>query len=230
VRANGRRAEFTQDARQRLLVVGVDDLGGRQLCVRIHPHVQRGVCRVGETALGAVKLHRRNAEVEQDSVDFWMTGFACPVTGFGENVLDPVESGAGQQDTVGERREALTGDPQGVWIAVKADQPQAGQFREEPLGVPARPQGRIHQHGSGAVGAAPRQCGREQFDAEVEQDRDVSVVPRRPAGCVSHGKASDERRPCTGVSVRARGPGVGEVRQGRLGQRPRCTDSQVPIR
>ena len=50
--------ELAQDARQCLLVVGVDDLGRGQRRIRIHPHVQRRVCGVGESALGAVQLHR----------------------------------------------------------------------------------------------------------------------------------------------------------------------------
>jgi alkylhydroperoxidase/carboxymuconolactone decarboxylase family protein YurZ len=61
--------------------------------------------------------------------------------------------------------------------------------------------------------------------AAAEQDRDVSVVRGLPRG-PSHGKPSEDWCPCTEVPARARGPGVGEVRQGRLGQGPRCTVSR----
>ena len=98
-------------------------------------------------------------------------------------------------------------------------------WAQEALGVSARPECRINQYGAGAIGAAPGQCGAQQFDAAVEQDRDVSVV-----GARIHGRLSGERVRCTVVSVRAQGPGVGEVRQGRLGQRPRDTVLLTPIR
>ena len=93
-------------------------------------------------------------------------------------------------DPVAERRQPLAGDPQRGGVAVQADQPQAGQFGEEALGVAAGAQGGVDQHGAGAVGAAPGQRGPEQFDAAVEQDRDVAVIvgDRRQ---VSHGSASE---------------------------------------
>ncbi len=105
-------------------------------------------------------------------------GFACPITRFVEHTLDPVESGAGQQDAVGERRQPLTGDPQRVGVAIKSDQPQAGQLGEEPLGMPARTQRGVDQHGTRAVGASPGQRGLQQFDAAIEQNRDVAVFAR----------------------------------------------------
>ena len=42
-------------------------LGG-QYVLAVHPHIQRGILRIGETAFEQVQLHRRNAEVEEDSV------------------------------------------------------------------------------------------------------------------------------------------------------------------
>ena len=62
-----------------------------------------------------------------------------------------------------------------VGVAVQPDQPQAGQFGEEALGVPAGTQGRVDEDRAGAVGAVTGQRRREQFDAAVEEDGDVAV-------------------------------------------------------
>ena len=111
-------AELAQQPRQRLLVVGVQDLRRGQLGFRVHPHVQWRVGRIGEAALGTVELHRRHAEIEQDRVDLRRrTAHRVDDVGY------PVVAGAHQRDAVGERRETLTGDPQRVGVAVQADQP-----------------------------------------------------------------------------------------------------------
>ena len=82
-----------------------------------------------------------------------------------------------------------------------------------------------------ALGAAMRKLvhlcfgvlegGGEEFDAAVEQNR--NVIRHRCGSLQASGEG-----PCIEVPVRVRGPGVGEVRQGRFGQRPRCT-SNVPV-
>ena len=203
-------AELPQHPCQGLLVVGVDDVGRGERRIGVHPHVQRGVGGVGEAARGAVQLHRRHAEVEQDAMHL-----ACPVTGFGEHALDPVVAGAHQHDPVTELRQPLACDPQGVGVAVEPDQPKARQLGEEALGVPTGPQCGVDEDGAIAVGVLSGERGSQQLDTAVQQDREVSVI-------LGHRSASDEG-PCTEVPVRERGPGVGEVRQGRFGQRPRCT-------
>ena len=81
-------------------------------------------------------------------------------------------------------------------------------------------QGGVDEYGAIAVGAASRQRGRQKLDAAVEQDGNVAVGAR---GVVVFGhRIASGGGPCTEVPVRGRGPGVGEVRQGRFGQRPRC--------
>src|SRR5262249_30414822 len=62
---------LAQSAKDRLEVAArglVDELGRGGLRRRIHAHVERGVDRVGEAALGLVELHARDTEVEQDGV------------------------------------------------------------------------------------------------------------------------------------------------------------------
>src|SRR6266571_893399 len=44
----------------------VHDLGGRDSAARVHAHVERPVALQAEAALGAVELHRADAEVEQE--------------------------------------------------------------------------------------------------------------------------------------------------------------------
>ena len=61
-------AVLAQDAREAAAVPGVDELGGGQLLVGVHPHVERRVVGVGEAALARVDLHRGHAEVEVDDV------------------------------------------------------------------------------------------------------------------------------------------------------------------
>ena len=61
-------AELAQHARDPLLGPLVDDLGGRQLLLGVHAHVERRVVGVGEAALPVVHLHRGHAEVEDDAV------------------------------------------------------------------------------------------------------------------------------------------------------------------
>ena len=61
-------AVVAQQRREAALVPGVDHVGGGELVVGVHAHVQRGVVGVGEAALARVDLHRGHAEVEVDEV------------------------------------------------------------------------------------------------------------------------------------------------------------------
>ena len=62
-------AEAAEDVGELALVRLVDEVAGRDGLGRVHAHVERGVDRVGEAALGPVDLHARDAEVEEDRVD-----------------------------------------------------------------------------------------------------------------------------------------------------------------
>lgn len=85
------------------------------------------------------------------------------------------------------------------------------------------PEGGVDQDGAGAVAVMTGQRGSEKFDTSVDQHGNVSV-PTGPGCCINHGRTSERMDgPCTEVPDRIREPGVGEVRQGRFGQRPRCT-------
>ena len=57
-----------EDRLELALVVRRENVGGASLVGRIHAHVERRVGRVREAALGAVDLHRREAEVEQHGI------------------------------------------------------------------------------------------------------------------------------------------------------------------
>ncbi len=133
---------------------------------------------------------------------------------------------------VAERGQPLPRDAQCGGVAVEADQPQTGQIGEEAFGVPARTERGVDQHRTRTRRVASGQRGRQQLDAAVEQDRNVSVIlafeirgHRSTFDCVDPRLVGSRPAggPCNEVPVRGRGPGVGEVRQGRFGQRPRCT-------
>jgi hypothetical protein len=120
-------AEVPQDSGQLLGVEGVDDLGGGQRGVGIHPHVQWRVVGVGEAALGEIQLHRRDAEVEQHAVH-------CLVVALGPVA---VVTGADERDPVAERRQPLPRDAQRGGVTIEADQPQSWEVGEESLGMAA---------------------------------------------------------------------------------------------
>ena len=61
-------AVLAQHAREPAAVPRVDELGGGQLLLGVHPHVERGVVGVREAALARVDLHRGHAEVEVGDV------------------------------------------------------------------------------------------------------------------------------------------------------------------
>ncbi|GKU34116.1 hypothetical protein NJB14197_10570 [Mycobacterium montefiorense] len=107
--------------------------------------------------------------------------------------------------------------------------------------MPARAEGGIDEYGAGSVGVLAGQCRGEQFDAALQQHRHMPEAIRPEIiWLVSHRNTSpgleghvgtrdgpEEGRPCTEVPVRSYEPGVGEVRQGRFGQRPRCTGMRL---
>src|SRR6185295_9429044 len=61
-------AELPEDPDKLAFGCLIDELAGRIVRRRVHPHVERRVSRIGEATLRPVDLHRRNAEVEQDRV------------------------------------------------------------------------------------------------------------------------------------------------------------------
>ena len=152
---------------------------------------------------------------------------ACPVTGFGQHALDPVVAGAHQRDAVTERCQPLAGDPQRVGVAVQPDQPQARELGEEALGVAAGAEGGVDQDGARAVGVAAGSA-RESSSSTQRSSRTGMCPWSSDVQPSQHLSSDSDGGPCTEVPVRERGPGVGEVRQGRFGQRPRCTGS-VPV-
>ena len=99
-------AVLRQHAREVAVRIRVEHVRRGQVVVGIHPHVQRGVDGVGESAIGAVELHRRHTEIEERTVDV--------VDARGrEDVVDAVESRLVKRDPVAESGEAITRDVQG---------------------------------------------------------------------------------------------------------------------
>ena len=85
----------------------------------------------------------------------------------GDAVVDRVH----ERDAVAERREPLPRDPQGVLVAVEADEVDAGEALEERLGVAAHAEGGVDEDGAVAL-----EGGREQLDAAVEEHGGVDVA------------------------------------------------------
>src|SRR3954471_13684112 len=58
-------AEIAEKPDQLFFAVGVNDVGGRRLAPRVHPHIERAVALNAETALAIFELARRDTEIEQ---------------------------------------------------------------------------------------------------------------------------------------------------------------------
>ena len=95
-----------------------------------------------------------------------------------ERPFDTVVAGAHQHHPAAESCQSLARDPQRIGIAVQPDQPQPGQLAQETLGMPAGAQRAVDENGASAVGVPPCQRWHQEFDAAVEQDRDVAVIIR----------------------------------------------------
>ncbi len=155
-------------------VVGVEHLRRRQWLVGVHAHVERGVDAVGEAAVVLVELQGRHAEVEQHGLH----GVQSQV---GEDVGQLVVDGVHQVHALAEGLQSLTGQGQGLAVAVDADQ----------LGVRARPQQRlgVATHTERAVDEHRARLGqrrREQLDDPGEHDR---LVPCGGVAGALHGRS-----------------------------------------
>ena len=151
-------AVLADHARDAAAVPRVDQLGGGQLLVGVHAHVERRVVGVREAALARVDLHRRHAEVEVDHVGFQAL--------LGEIAQAVLEVGADEARLAGDLGRQLGERLLGQRVAVDRDQRPR---RAEPVGDQARVAG-------GAERAVDRDLARlriERFDQLARQDRDV---------------------------------------------------------
>ena len=80
----------------------------------------------------------------------------------------PVVDGVDQVDAVAVPLEAFTGLLQRGRVTIERDQAQPGKSPQECVGMPAEPDGRVHEDRV-AIG----ENGGEQLDDPVEQHRDV---------------------------------------------------------
>ncbi len=162
-------AVLAQDPDQLARRVGVQDLGGADARGLVHPHVQRRVLRVSEPAVGLVQLHGGDAQVEEDALD---GREAQPVQDLGEVGVDRVDEGG----PVAEGREPLAGEPQGLLVAVEADQTDLGEPGQQGLAVAAEAEGAVDDDGPG-----PLQRRGQQVQAPLEHHRDMSGLASQSA-------------------------------------------------
>jgi hypothetical protein len=109
-------AVAAQDSGERGLVIGVEHVGRGAPGRRVHPHVQRRVAGVGETAVVEVQLQRGDAEVEQHRVD---GRDAEPVEDGGNLVVDGVR----ELDPADREGEPLAAGGERLRVPVQADEP-----------------------------------------------------------------------------------------------------------
>ena len=179
-----------QDARQVGGGPGVHDGRCRGVGVRIHPHVQRRVHRVGEAALGPIDLQRRKPEIEADGLHLLQP---CPGQDVREFVVDRVV----QLHPVTEAGQPLPRQREGVRVAVDADQPGVRAGLEQELGVSAHAQGSVHVHRTGSG-----QCRAEEFDDA--SGHHGHVQGRSTAGHFAHACHPLLIESCDVVSIRSR--------------------------
>jgi hypothetical protein len=81
-----------------------------------------------------------------------------------------------QRDPVGEVSQPGARDVQRGRVAIEADQLQARQVGQEPLGVPARAEGGVDENSPGTVRVVASQRGGEQPNATVQQDGHMAEI------------------------------------------------------
>ena len=108
-------AVVAQDSRQLVHRVGVEHVGRGQSLGVIHPHVQWGVLRVGESPLAYVELHRGHPEVEEHGVDL-------RAAEIDEHFRDLVIDGVHERDPVTESGQPLPRQTKRIRVAVDADE------------------------------------------------------------------------------------------------------------
>ncbi len=168
-RANRLLAVLLQDPGQLVGRVGVQHVRGGTSGGAVHAHVERGVLAVGEPALAQVELHGGDTEVEEHGVH--------PVeTEVGEDrrklVVDRVHGG----EPVPERAKTLTGELECRGIPVDADDAGQRAVGEHGLGVASETECCVDHRG-----ALVLECGHQESDDPVEQDRVVVGAAHRVA-------------------------------------------------
>ena len=154
---------------------------------------------VGEAALRFVELERGDAEVEQDAV--------CDTVGvLGDDVGDLVVDGVDTEEAVTEAGQPLTGERQGLLVAVDPDHPGGRAPLQDRLGVATHPERAVDAH---RTLRGQRRC--EEVDDAVPQHRNV---PLGGISCAAHRGPSGRR--CWGGG----GRGVVGGGAGRPGWRP----------
>jgi hypothetical protein len=125
------------DARQRILVVLVDHLGGGQLLAGVHPHVERCVGQVREPARRPVQLRAADPQIEEHSHD-------VPLAFSRHDRGDLVEPTPDHPSPVSVLRQTLPGRRHGIPVPVDAQEPEVGSGGQQPSGVPTASHGGVH--------------------------------------------------------------------------------------
>ncbi len=92
----GKLAEVTKNLDQTRRVEGVDDIGGREKCARVHTHIERPVGTKRKAALGAVEVVGRNPKVGKDTVNLSDALFAEEAAHKAEVTLDEAKPRVGR--------------------------------------------------------------------------------------------------------------------------------------
>ena len=122
-------------------------VGGRQLALRIHAHVERTRLAEAETALGGVELEGAHAQVEQQRIG--------SVPAFdGERRSQGGEGAGTETHPIAEAGEPLARDVESVRVAVDPQQRGVRRGGEHRRGMPAETDGGIDETGT-RPGAQP---------------------------------------------------------------------------
>ena len=131
-------AVCSQDSGQLWSRIGIEDLSRSQLLAS-HPHVERGILCIGESASRIVDLERGDTEIEQNPLNL---GTAQP----GEYCRQLVVDRLNECDPVRKFRQPVARESQRLRIAIKSDELSLGAGSQQGMGVAAETDGAIDEN------------------------------------------------------------------------------------
>ena len=108
-----------------VLVVAVDDVGGGEVLLGVHAHVERRVEAVREAALGPIELRAADTEIHQDAHDL------SPLTVAVDQRLQLLETSVHHSSPIPEGSEPGLRSGHGVGVTVDAEQAHVGPRFEQ---------------------------------------------------------------------------------------------------
>src|ERR1700722_5647083 len=196
-----------RDDEPKLALTGArDDVSGARVVIA-HAHVERPIEAKRKAARGIVDLHRRDADVEHDTVDRAAAADDC--LQIGEAVLDQIEPASGlldQASALGNR----------ALIAIDADDPGAGR-RQDRLRIAAGTEGGIDVK-SAVANAKPFDGAAAEHGNMTSRSASDSVAARHSSRAPGGFSAAAIRVP--GTCLKARTFAVASANSAR--NRPGC--------